>query len=157
MLSLLCAACDQQQVRQNERPLFHTPKDFSIRYVRGGDPVRGTLSFTEYTANADGKVVMTNKYVREIQTEERLLTSEQISPLAQRIDKADLFAFAQREDLSTSCARRETDQPRNEIELQWEGRTAKITGNFDPQRFARTIRRIASRSESKKVPWPGAR
>jgi hypothetical protein len=167
-LFLLCAACVEQQVRQNEKPLFHTPKDFSIRYLRGGDPVRGTLLFTEYTANADGRVVVISKYIREIQTEERQLTPEQLSDLEQRIDKAGLFAFAQREDLSASCEKRETDQPRSELELQWEGRTAKIIGNFDPQRCpeVRELKQLSAdlpplfegslvRSEHKKVPWPG--
>jgi len=168
LLFLVSVACSQS-ANQAIKPIqSQLPNDFHLRYIRGGDPVRGSLLFTEYNASKDGKVVVQSEFVREITKEQRQLSEEQIAMLADRLNQAKLFEFSQNAvELRDRCHVRETDHSRREIEMQWAGRKISVIDDFDPKRCAEVVefsklsddlpellRGSLIASETKKAPWP---
>lgn len=168
VLFFVSAGCSPSEIPATAHDQLHVPKDFAVRFIRGGDPVRGTLLFTVYRLTPDGKVAIKNELVHEIRTEERQLTTEQLEILARRVKQVDLFLFSGKaEGLRDQCRKRETDQPRREVELTWEGRSAKIVDDFAPERcvdvvelkrFTDDLPQLLQGSlistESKKASWP---
>lgn len=170
-VALLCfvsIACSQGANLTVKPVQSQFPNDFHLKYVRGGDPVRGTLLFTEYDVSKDGNVLVKIEYVREITREQRRLSEDQIATLADRLNRAKLFEFSQSVvELRDRCHIRETDHSRRQIEIQWAGKNMSITDDFDPRRCAEVVEfsKLSDdlpellqgslvASETKKAPWP---
>jgi hypothetical protein len=152
----------------NSPKAFRVPSDFFLNYRLSNGNFLSPLLVTTYSIVADGQVRVKAEYVREIKTEERQLTAEQVETVARRAEDAHLFDFAkQAESLRERCLKRETDQPTRQIELQWEGQRVKLLDDFDPQRCseARALREFTEdlppllegrliKTESQAAPWP---
>jgi hypothetical protein len=139
-----------------------------LRYRRGNGDFLSTLLVSTYSAGADGKVTVTEEYVREVKTEERQLSPGQVEALARRAGDERLLAVIRRADsLRGQCLEGASDQPTRQLEYQWAGQQVVVLDDFAPEKcsavrilrdFTDDIPRLLEgnviKAESRKAPWP---